>query len=164
MSLAGLDLSWLSKEPDKMLSSILLSVRQAQALPIFDACRRPILMIEIGAFDALIEMLEIGVHEQSPFAAGAVGELHQGGSEAPHHLDRIFAVLADFIEREREVIAPAWHLEDYQQLSVLVEGTGRLEVAFCEPHQQILYLIDGLNSGRRIIDSRRKRLDGDIDQ
>ena len=94
-------------------------------MPIFDACRRPILMIEIGAFDALIEMLEIGVHEQGPFAAGAVGELHQGGSQAPHHLDRIFAVLADFIEREREVIAPAWHLASRRRrLPFSLPGTG----------------------------------------
>ena len=109
-------------------------------------------------------MIEIGIDELSSFAADGVGEVREGRSQASHHLDRIPAILADFVEREREIIAPAWHLEHDPQGAVCVEGAGRLEVAFCQPHQQILDLIDGLDSGRRIVDRGREGLDGDVDQ
>jgi hypothetical protein len=54
-------------------------------LPIFDPRRRAILRIKVGAFDALIEVIEIGFHEPRPIAPDGFYEVRQGRSEASHH-------------------------------------------------------------------------------
>src|SRR5207245_7559467 len=92
-------------------SSILVPVGKTQSLPVFDSRSCPILSVKIGTFDAPIEVLEVGVHKSGPIAADTVGELRHSGSQAPHYLDRIPAILADFVERDPQVVVPARHLE-----------------------------------------------------
>jgi hypothetical protein len=102
-------------------------VGSAQALPSSTRAAARSCGSKPGPLDAL----KIGTHELSPFAANSADESAQGSPQAPHDLDRIRAVLANFIERKRQVIAPAWYLEDHPQGTILTEGARGLKIALC---------------------------------
>jgi hypothetical protein len=107
-------------------------------------------------------VVDIGVHNRCPVALDALCEFSQSGSHAPNHLDGTSAILTDFIERMRQVIALARHLEDHPQNAPWSKAREASRSHFASRIR--LYPVDGLNSRRRIIVGRRSCVDGDVDQ
>ena len=72
--------------------------------------------------------------------------------------------MSDLVEREGEIVLPGRHREHEPQSAVGIDGVAGVQFRRAETAQEVLELVDRLDRGRRIVDRRRQRLDGDVDQ
>ena len=139
--------------------------RQADALSVFLARHPLVLDVERRGSDDTVEVLEIISHRLHPFLARqCIGEADERGPHSPHDLNRIRAEVPDLIEREAEIVLPSRHREQQPQSAALIDGVAGVQFRRAETAQEVLELVDSLDRGRRVVDRRRQRLDGDIDK
>ena len=138
---------------------------QADALPIFLARHPLVLDVERRGADDTVEVLEITSHRLRPFLTRQrLGEADERGFHSPHDLNRARAEVPDLVEREGEIILPGRRREHQSEGAVLIDGVAGVQFGRAQTAQEVLELVDRLDRGRRVVDRRRQRLDGDVDK
>ena len=93
-----------------------------------------------------------------------VRETDESGPHSPQHLNRARAELSDLVERERQIVLPGRGREHQPKSAGFVGDVAGVQFGCAEAAQEVLELVDRLDRRRRVVDRRRQRLDGDIDE
>jgi hypothetical protein len=155
----------LDPEPTSLIRQGLLPARQAEALPILLARGFLIIRSEIRAIDSQIELLEISMHRLDPRVGRyRIGQPKERRLQPAHHLHRTGAVVANLVECQHQIVLPCWHRKNETQNAIRIVAITRVQIVPSQPAQQVLDLVDSLDRRGRIVNRRRQRLDGDINE
>ena len=72
--------------------------------------------------------------------------------------------MSDLVEGERQIVFPGGGRDDQPEDAVRIGDVAGVQLDCAKAAQEILELVDRLDRRRRIVDRRRKRLDGDVDK
>src|SRR5262249_45293963 len=142
----------------------LRSPGDAEALAIFDERGRPVVGVSKADDHAALHVGVPLLERRSAFERHGHNQVGNERTHAPHHLHARGAVRDDLPKRQPQVVIPRRERHDNAQPSRRVMERADLEPPPAETQQQIADLIEGLHSRRWIVDRRRQRPNGDVDE
>src|SRR5262245_37222062 len=114
-------------------------------------------------FDIAVQKVQFTLQGRMSVLWQRLDQVLDHRSQSASNLHTLGTTLAYFSECEMHEVFPIGRAENHEQLARFVQdfvGTQVLAAGFA---QQTMKLIDRNDGGRRIIDGRRKSLEGDID-